>query len=264
MRFGCCVGPAQAAAAAAAGGEFLELPTGALTPEQPEDEFRTLREGLLASPAPAEVWRLSLPESARWHSPEPDWAAVSRSVYTVARRAGACGGSLLVCGRELCQAPAGVSADQARERLLELARLCVEMAEPQGMVVALEPAPEAECAALASLAEAADMARALGAGRAGVVADAGSLARAEHSPLDVVDLAEWLAHVRMWAADCAPESARAEWLAEFCAALEMADYEWRVAITLADGGAPRSVRQALTSAREFIERALTRTHSRYG
>lgn len=231
MRFGCCVGPEQVQLAAEAGYDYVELPISAVLPERPEADFRPVRDRLLAAPLKAEAWRFHLPGDLKIAGPSVDWPRVARYAYTAVRRAAEAGGAVLAfCSGRAREVPADFPAEEALHQLSEFLRVCGAAAHSHGMIVGIEPLRFDHSNIINSLPEAVALARRVDMPEVGVLPNAACMIAEGHSPLDVVDAAEWLAHVHVSAARPASGVQEAE-LRELAHALALADYDWRISVT---------------------------------
>ncbi len=231
MRFGCCANLEQLDAVAEAGYDYAELPIAALVPERPESEFAPVRERLLASPVKAEVWRMHLPDDLKITGPEVDWPRLARFAYTALRRASAVGGAVIAfCSGPSRCIPEGFSRDEAANQTAEFLRICGTAARSQGLIVAVEPLERRHTNLINSLPEAVEFARQVGLPEVGVLPNITAMLDEGHSLLDIVDAAQWLAHVHLLAAlITSPEHADAA--ADLRSALRLADYDWRISVT---------------------------------
>jgi len=236
MRFGCCVAPEQVELAAEAGYQYVELPISAVLPERPEAEFRPVRDGLLASPLRPEAWRLHLPAELQITGPSVDWPRVARYAYTAVRRAAELGGAVLAfCSGRARKVPEGFPTEDALQQLSEFLRVCGAAARSHGVIVAIEPLHLDHSNIINSLPEAVALARRVDMPEIGVLPNTSSMIAQGHSPLDVVDAAEWLAHVHVSAGASLPDPRDCA-LREFAEALQLVDYDWRVSVTAGAGG----------------------------
>jgi sugar phosphate isomerase/epimerase len=229
VRFGCCVTPDLIEAAAAAGYDYVELPVAAVLPERPEAEFRSVRERLLSAALKPEAWRLLLPPGLKVAGPNVDWPRAARYAYTALRRIADVGGAIVAFGSaEGRRAPEGFSVDEALDQITEFLRVCGATARSRGLVVGIEPLSQSQCNVINSVPEAVRLARAVSMPEIAVLPDAFHMALDGQSPHDVVDAAEWLAHVHVSASPALPGDG--DWTREFAQALRMADYDWRISV----------------------------------
>ncbi len=260
MRFGCCVTSVEEMhAVAEAGYDYAELPIAALLPERPESDFAPVRGRLQSSPVKAEAWRLHLPEDLKITGPEVDWPRLARFAYTSLRRASAVGGAVIAfCSGPSRCVPEGFSREEAAHQVAEFLRICGTAARTQGIVVAIEPLARCHTNLVNSLPEAVESARRVGLPEVGVLPNVAAMLDDGHSLLDIVDAAQWLAHVHVPAGLLA-SSGSADATAELTSALRLADYDWRVTITDAPVADPAEARSFVEKTRELFERtdALT-------
>jgi len=256
MRFGCCVSPDLASAAARAGYDFVELPVAVVAPERPEAEFAVVRRALLAGPLRPEAWRLFLPADLKVSGPNVDWARLSRYVYTALRRVAEVGGAVVCFGSGASrQVPAGFPVSEAREQLAEALRVCGMVAHSLGLVIAIEPLSPRHCNIINSVPEAVALARSVNMPEVGVLPDAYHMARDDQCPFDVVDAAQWLAHVHVPDVSAAEPVGR-QWIEDFVEALRLADYDWRVSVECEWSQPEVQLGIALLSLRRCFEETL--------
>jgi len=254
VRFGCCITPDLIDLAAAAGYDYVELPVAIVLPERPELEFDPVRKALRQARVRLEAWELLLPPQLRVIGPEVDGPRLIRYLYTALRRVAELGGC--VVGFRSAQArpsPEGFPVSEALGQMVEFLRICAMVARSRGLILALEPLSVTKCHLINSLPEAVALARTVNMPEVGVLPNALEMASDGHSPLDIVDAAEWLAHVHMPDGAISPASEFGGWAREFMDALLMADYDWRISIQ-ADWHDPRAeMGAALASVRRCFE-----------
>lgn len=251
MRFGCCVGPELVPIAAEAGYDFVELPIVVLLPEQPDEEFEAAAGGLTRAPITPEVWQLTFPAGVRVCGPEVDWPRVSRYVHTAFRRAVELSGAAVAfpCGR-VCRAPPGFPRGAALDQVCDFLRVCCAVARRQGLTVAVEPVSP-ECGNLVNtVPDATALAERVNSPELGVLPSLGQMAELGHSVFDIVDAAQWLAHVHVSAGSLAAAEEAEGQSAEFRRALELAGYDGRISV-YADWDSPR---EELERARDALQR----------
>jgi D-psicose/D-tagatose/L-ribulose 3-epimerase len=252
MRFGCCVEPALIEAAADAGYDFVELPADTICPERPEAEFHRVQEELSGASIGLDAWdRFPSPE-VRICGPSVDWPRLARYVNTALRRIAALGGSVIALKSRECRAiPQGFDLGEARAQVLDFLRMCCAAARAHGMILGIEPGAGEQPDVAASLAEAVELARLVGAPEVGVLPNWSDLRSGDQSAFDVTDAGLWLAHVHIAAADLKPERPGSDSARDLAEALRLADYDGRVAIQ-GDWSEPdRQLRESLELARHL-------------
>lgn len=250
MRLGCCVTPDLIDAAAAAGYDYVELPVSAVLPERPETEFEPVREQLRSAPLKPEAWQFLLPPELKVAGPDVDWPRVARYAYTALRRISDVGGAVVAFGSAAGRCvPEGFSTHSALDQITEFLRVCAASARSRGLIIGIEPLSQSRCNVINSVPEAVRLARTVNLPEVGVLPDAFHMAADGHSPLDVVDAAEWLAHVHIPPAEAIPGDDT--WTREFAEALRMADYDWRVSVQ-SDWAELQDMTRALERVREYF------------
>ena len=229
MRLGCCVGPDQITAAADAGFDFVELPTAAVLPEKPESEFRPLRDALSAAPIKPEVWSSFLPPELKVTGASVDWPRLARYANTALRRIAEVGGAVVTFGCPAArQVPEGFTRNDALGQVTDLLRVCGAAARANGLLVAVEPLSATRCNLLNSVPEAVTLARRLNMPEVGIAPSLHDMITDGHSPFDLVDASEWIAHVHVYTQDLIPPSSEDRPLHDLAEALDVADYDGRI------------------------------------
>ena len=253
MRFGCCVGLEQLDAAADAGYDYAELPISAVMPEMPEAAFAPVRARLSASQVKPEAWRLHLPEDLRITGPQVDWPRLARYAYTALRRAAAVGGAVAAfCSGPSRQIPQRFPEAEAMQQVVEFLRICGVVARGQGMLVGIEPLSQGRTNLINSLPDAVALAKRVGLPEVGVLPNISSIVSEGQSLLDVVDAAEWLAHVHV-PSDLVASADHQETVAELMSALRLADYDWRVSVTGGWSDGPGEAKASLERLKGWFE-----------
>jgi hypothetical protein len=119
------------------------------------------------------------------------------------------------------------------------------------MILGIEPVAREQPDVAASLAEAVELARLVGAPEVGVLPNWSDLRSEGQSAFDVTDAGLWLAHVHIAAADLKPEGPDSDSARDLAEALRLADYDGRIAIQ-GDWSEPnRQLRESLELARHL-------------
>ena len=159
MRFGICTPSSNAAAAKAAGWDYVE------------DNVQGLLQGLVPddqwSPPPTPALpilaaNVLLPGHLKVTGPEADLGKLAAYMATVCRRAEVVGLRTLVFGSGVARmVPAGFDRSAADQQVIAFARLAAEAAAPHGVTIVVEPLNRGECNIVNSVAEAAAVAAAV-------------------------------------------------------------------------------------------------------
>ena len=252
MRFGCCVEPALIEAAADAGFDFVELPTDTVCPERPDAEFDRVQEQLASASIGLDAWDRFPSSEVRICGPSVDWPRLARYVHTALRRIAALGGSVIALDSRECRAiPQGSDLGEARAQMLDFLRMCCAAARTHGIIVGIEPGAGMEPDVAASLPEAVELARLVGAPEVGVLPNWSGRRSAHQSAFDVTDAGLWLAHVHIAAADLQPEGPGSNSARDLAEALRLADYDGRISIQGEWSEPDRQLRESLELARHL-------------
>ncbi len=194
MRFGICTPSAQAAAAKAAGWDYVEdNAQGLLQGLVPDDQW--------TEPPPAALPVLAanvlLPASLKVTGPDADPGRLLAYMETVARRAGRVGVRTLVFGSGAARmVPPGFDRATADRQVIDFARLAADALAPHGVTLVVEPLNRRECNIVNSVTEADDVARAVDRPNCWPLLDTWHLWM-EHEPVPSPAVAARLRHVHV-------------------------------------------------------------------
>jgi sugar phosphate isomerase/epimerase len=232
MQFGVCGGVEMAAAARAGGYAYLEGSVGGvLKPLDPEAAFEAALAALRAAPLPCPALNSFVPGSLKIVGPTADPAALEAYVTTVFGRAKRAGVSVIVFGSSGARnVPDGWDRQQAWEQLVAFGRMCAPRAAAQGVTLAIEPLNRRESNILNTVAEGAELARAVNHPAMRLLADAYHWLLDDNCAGDIVANSRLLAHVHVATAPSRlpPGAEPCEGLAGFFRALQQAGYDGRV------------------------------------
>ncbi len=139
MRIGCIAAFENAAAAAAAGFEYIECPIGSLKPDQPDSAFAPIREAFRASPLPTPAFNLFIPAELKIVGPAVDEERLRRYAATAIERVAAVSGRVIVFGSGPARTiPPGFPRERAEEQFIEFSRFCGEAAQRAGVTIGFE------------------------------------------------------------------------------------------------------------------------------
>jgi sugar phosphate isomerase/epimerase len=207
MRFGCCanmlVPPTQgsgitvAPAVAAAGFAYIEMPVRRLAALSP-DEFTAVRNRLADLGLPCETGNDFLPATVPVVGPRASREQQLTYVSGACARASALGITTVVFGSaDARRRPDGVTPAQAVDQIRGFLEAIVPILRQHGITVAIEHLNQGECNTLTSLAETADLVRAINLPEIRLLADYYHL-MVEHESLNQVAAhADLLAHVHV-------------------------------------------------------------------
>ena len=233
MRFGVCTGAEQARLLAQAGYDYIELGvSGALSPEQPEEEVMpALHAALAGTGLAAETYNVLLPGNLKVVGPDTDPVRQGKYLEEAFRRAASLGGQVAVFGSGGSRRiPAGWARAEAQGQAADFLRLCGAAAARHGMAVAVEPLNLSECNFLNSVAEAAALVQEAGHPAVGVLSDLYHVTQDGHSYSETRE-APGLRHVHVAGAGRrAPAAEDYEYLRGYFAVLKGRGYDARVSI----------------------------------
>lgn len=231
MRFGYCAGPAAIPAVEAVGYDYIELPTVAVLPESPEDDFKPVRKELLAHNIRPEAWNILLPRHIKVTGPDADIYRVQRYLRTAFARIASVGGEVIVFGSGGARSvPEGFPVETARKQILEFLIHCQEVAAEHDIMVAIEPLSKKESNIINTVEEALEFADALNAPNVRVLADLYHM-NEEGEPFSSIEtVGLHLAHVHT--ADTGREHPGTGSYdhAAFFKALKVLDYDGRISV----------------------------------
>jgi len=149
--------------AAAAGYDYMESGVdGFLKPREGEDAFRAQLALWKTSPVPLRALNCFIPGDLKICSPVSPVKELYAYAETALRRAGAAGIQTIVFGSGGARSiPEGYDRDRANEQLLAFCRFCAGQAERAGVTIALEPLNSKECNVITTVAEGAQLVRAV-------------------------------------------------------------------------------------------------------
>ena len=232
MQFGVCGGLDLAATARASGYAYLEGSVGgALKPLEPDAAFEAALAALRAAPLPCPALNCFVPGNLKIVGPTADPAALKAYVTTVFRRAKRAGVDTIVFGSGGArQVPDGWDRKQAWAQLVAFGRMFGPLAAAQGVTVVVEPLNRRECNILNTVAESAELVRAIDHPAVRLLVDGYHWALDNDRAEDIVANGRLLAHVHVATAPnrLPPGAEPCAKLADFFRALAQAGYDGRV------------------------------------
>ncbi|MEZ5978055.1 MAG: sugar phosphate isomerase/epimerase family protein [Planctomycetota bacterium] len=260
---GCCARPSDAAAIAAAGGDFVELScTRDLADAATEEELAERLLHLRALDAPPRAANTFLPGRLRCTGPDADHDAVLAYAERTFARANAVGIDTITFGSAAARTPpAGFPLDDARLQLVALLARLAEPAREHAVTLCLEPLRAEETTLVNTVAEGLRLVRAVDHPNVRLTADLYHEFAAERPASDLLEAAPFVHHVHV--AEPASRrppgsSADAPDLLPWFAALREGGFRGRVSVEARFGddfgseiaSAVRSVRDTLRRAQE--------------
>jgi D-psicose/D-tagatose/L-ribulose 3-epimerase len=155
MKFGVCTSIDNAAAAKAAGWDYVEASVQSLLQGLKPDAEWDGRQQVAQSALPVPAANLLVPGSLKITGPEADLNALRAYMSNVLARAGHLGMKTLVFGSGGARnVPEGFDREQARRQITEFARMAADIAGRHGVTIVIEPLGSKECNIISSVAEA--------------------------------------------------------------------------------------------------------------
>ncbi|MFQ3549713.1 MAG: sugar phosphate isomerase/epimerase family protein [Armatimonadota bacterium] len=162
MRFGCCAGLDNMGIVESAGYDYIELGVGTVKPESPTSEFEPIKEQIMSYKIKPEAWNCLLPGDLRVTGPDVDKYRQERYLLSAFERIGKVGGIVVVFGSGGARkVPEGFPVDEAKEQIKEFMLIAGKAAETYGITLVLEPLNKKETNIVNSVAEGAELVRAV-------------------------------------------------------------------------------------------------------
>ena len=199
MRFGICTGLENVNRLAAVGYDYIELGVrNALMPEADEAEFQKIREQVAEAPLKPEAYAGFIPRDLRVVGETVDFRRLSRYVETACRRASEIGGEIIVYGSSGSRnVEEGYSEERALAQIAEFLDMGADHAEAHGITIVIEPICMKEGNILRTVADGLAMAKRVNRKGIEVLADLYHVWQESEPMQNIVDAAEWLAHVHI-------------------------------------------------------------------
>lgn len=172
MKIGCCIPVEFSPMAADMGFDFVELRVPELFPEGSEEEFENTRQAIEKVKIPALSYNFFLPASLKVVGQEVDTDRFKSYVEVAVRRAASLGGKFIVFGSGRSRwIPTGFPRETALRQFHEAARIAGDIAQRQGMQIALEPLNHTEANLMHTVKEGVENMKAIDHPAVGVLAD---------------------------------------------------------------------------------------------
>ena len=199
MRFGICTGLENVNRLAEVGYDYIEPGVrSALIPESDETEFQKIREQVANSPLKPEAYAGFIPGDLRVVGDTVDFPRLSRYVKTACRRANEIGGEVIVYGSSGSRNTAeGYPEARALAQIAEFLDMAADHAEAHNIIIAIEPICWREGNILRTVADGLAMAKRVNRNSIKALADLYHVWQEEEPMQNIVDAAEWLAHVHI-------------------------------------------------------------------
>lgn len=168
LKFGACLSGEYSYLLKKAGADFIELPLAEVA-QLEESDFNKLFQNLSL---PAEVFNIFLPSSLKIIRETTNWDEIEEYLLKAFPRAKRLGGEVVVFGSGGARrAPENLSNQEVKDRLLSFLSLASELAEKEGLNIAIEHLNRGETNTITSFSEALQLAKELGKENVGVLAD---------------------------------------------------------------------------------------------
>lgn len=232
MEIGICAGIDQAAYAAKAGYDYIELPLCGLAALS-DKEYIENRKTLERAGLPCRAFNLLLPGGMKILGGESDRGELEKYAESAFKRAADLGGTVVVFGSGGARRiPDGMSRDEAWKQMQEVSRLFGAAAEKYGLKIVLEPLNRGETDLLNTVSEGMDMVREIGDKSVRLLADYYHMQIEEESVDVLIHAAPCLEHCHIaCGADRRFPSGRDEEVCrKFLGALRAAGYAGRLSV----------------------------------
>ena len=199
MRFGICTGLENVNQLAEAGYDYIEPGVrSALLPESDEAEFQKIREQVANSPLKPESYAGFIPSDLRVVGETVDLPRLSRYVETACRRANEIGGEVIVYGSSGSRnTEEGYAEERALAQIAEFLDMAADHAEAHNITIVIEPICWREGNIIRTVADGVMMAKRVNRQGIKALADLYHVWQEEEPMQNIVDAAEWLAHVHI-------------------------------------------------------------------
>lgn len=227
LKFGACLSWEYSSLLKEAGGDFIELPLAKVALLE-ESDFRELLQNLVL---PAEVFNIFLPSNFKIMEENLDWKELENYLSKALGRAKRLGGEVIVFGSGGARrAPDSLSPQEIGERLLGFLSLVSDIAEREGLRIAIEHLNRGETNTITSFAEALQLAGQLGRDSVGVLVDIYHLAK-EKEKIDTIKRAGGkLFHIHLSDLDRNPPLKEDEVIKDFFYILKKMNYQNRISL----------------------------------
>lgn len=255
MRFGICTGLDNVNRLAEVGYDYIELGVrNALLPEADDAEFQMIRERVAEAPLKPEAYAGFIPRDLRVVGDSVDFPRLSRYVETACRRSSEIGGEVIVYGssgsRNLEE---GYSEERALSQIAEFLDMAADYAEANGITIVIEPICLKEGNILRTVADGLMMAKRVNRKGIKLLADLYHVWQEKEPMQNIVDAAEWLAHVHI------AEPVKRSFpgnddfdFAEFFNALKKAGYDGRISCECKFDNFHRDTETSLRTMKSYI------------
>lgn len=231
MRFGICTGLDNVNRLAEVGYDYIELGVrNSLVPESEDELFQSIRERVARAPLKPEAYAGFIPRDLRVVGPTVDFLRLTRYVETACYRSSEIGGKIIVYGSSGSRnVEEGYSEDMALDQIAEFLDMAADHAEANGITIVVEPICKREGNILRTVADGVAMVKRVNRKGVKVLADLYHVWQEDEPMQNIVDAAEWLAHIHI------AEPVKRSYpgnddfdFSDFFAALKKAGYDGRI------------------------------------
>lgn len=260
MRFGICTGVDHLPLLEQAGYDYLEASVaGTLRPEMAEEDvLPDLNKRVGVSPLKVEAFNVFLPGDLKVVGEAVDAARQERYLTAAFARVSSLGGQVVVFGSGGArQIPEGFSRETARRQVEEFLHRCGSAAAPHDVLLAIEPLNRRECNHINSVAEALEIAQAVGHPNIGVLADLYHIMEEGQSLDETRSAGRLLFHAHVAGAENrrAPGREDVPFLTPFFRALKDINYAGRVSVEGGWADLPTQASETRAALRQAWEEA---------
>ncbi|MBC7327712.1 sugar phosphate isomerase/epimerase [bacterium] len=227
LKFGVCSSWENSAILKNAGADFIELPLARIA-QMEEKDFDELSRNLTL---PAEVFNILLPSNLKIVGEAVDWQTLEHYLKLALPRAKRIGGEVIVFGSGGARrTPDNWDKRKAKSQLLAFLNLAIDIAEKEGLKIAIEPLNRFETNTINRLEDALELVEELGKNNLGVLADFYHILK-ENEHFDVLKKAkDKLLHIHISDEDRNPPLERNTKIEEFFCILKKISYKGRISI----------------------------------
>ena len=256
MKFGVCAPLEKIDRLAEVGYSYIELGVqSALIPEKDEAEFQQIKAKALEHSIKAEAYAGFLPGDLRVVGDDIDQQRLSNYVATACRRAQSLGSEVIVYGSSGSRNVAdNYNFDRALGQIADFLSMAAGHAEIHGITIVIEPLCTRECNIIQTVADGVAMAKRVNHPSIQVLADLYHIWQESEPMSNIIDAAEWLAHVHV------AEPVKRSYpgnddfdFSDFFSALEASGYQGRVSCECRFDDFDRDVETALHTMKSYLE-----------
>ena len=252
MRFGYCTGPGESGVLKATGYDYFEWGVSdALMPLADDAAFEVALAKIKAAALPCESLNGMVPGTLKITGPDADMAKLEAYVATMCVRAKRVGIQRIVFGSGGARnVPEGFCREKARAQILDFLKMLGPHAQAAGLLIAIEPLNKKECNIINTVAEGAEIARAVDHPSIRLLADAFHMLRDDEPIANVAKNLDIIVHTHIATREnrLPPGVEACAGIQEFLQCLRGGGYKHRVSVE-ASGYTPAWALTALATMR---------------